>query len=46
VIKAGNAFEVLARNDLQEAINASPVIVDNTLFIRSAKQLWAFTDGP
>jgi outer membrane protein assembly factor BamB len=46
VIKAGNAFEVLARNDLQEAINASPVIVDNTVFIRSAKQLWAFTDGP
>jgi outer membrane protein assembly factor BamB len=44
VIKPGNSFEVLARNELQEPINASPAIVDNTLFVRSANRLWAFAD--
>jgi len=44
VVRAGDSFEVLARNDLQEAIHASPVIAGNTLYIRSAKSLWAFAD--
>jgi outer membrane protein assembly factor BamB len=42
VIKAGDAFEVLARNKLNEPIMASPALVGNTLYIRSAKQLGAF----
>lgn len=45
VIKAGGNFEVLARNDLPESINSSPAIIDNTLFVRSARQLWAFSDA-
>jgi len=42
VIKAGDSFSVLARNQLNERITASPAIVDSLLYIRSAKQLWAF----
>jgi outer membrane protein assembly factor BamB len=42
VIKAGDAFEVLARNELNDRIMASPAIVENTLYIRSDKHLWAF----
>ena len=42
VVKAGDAFEVLARNELDDPIIASPAIVANTLYVRSAKRLWAF----
>jgi len=42
VIKTGDAFEVLARNDLNDRIMASPAVTENTLYVRSAKQLWAF----
>jgi len=42
VIKAGDACEVLARNDLNDRIMASPALAENTLYVRSAKQLWAF----
>ena len=42
VIKAGDAFEVLARNELNERIVASPAVVENALYIRSDKHLWAF----
>ena len=42
VIKTGDAFEVLARNDLNDRIMASPALAENTLYVRSAKQLWAF----
>ncbi|MDB6023764.1 MAG: hypothetical protein JWQ04_3621 [Pedosphaera sp.] len=44
VVKAGDAFEVLARNELGDPIIASPVIVANTLYVRSTKQLWAFAE--
>ena len=42
VVKAGETFSVLARNDLGERIMASPAVVGNTLYVRSTKQLWAF----
>jgi outer membrane protein assembly factor BamB len=42
VVKAGDTFEVLAHNDLGDPIVASPAIAENTLYIRSAKRLWAF----
>lgn len=42
VIKAGDAFEVLARNDLNERIMASPAAAGNMLYIRSVRRLWAF----
>jgi len=45
VVKAGDKLEVLARNELGDPILASPGIADNTLFLRSTKQLWAFKDG-
>jgi outer membrane protein assembly factor BamB len=45
VIKAGDAFEVLARNELKDRILASPAIVENTLYIRSDRHLWAFGQG-
>jgi outer membrane protein assembly factor BamB len=42
VVKTGDAFEVLAHNELGEPIIASPAISDDVLYIRSAGQLWAF----
>jgi outer membrane protein assembly factor BamB len=44
VIKAGDSFEVLARNGLGEPIIASPAIADNVLYFRSSQHLWAFVD--
>jgi outer membrane protein assembly factor BamB len=45
VIRSGDAFEVLARNDLDDRIMASPAIAENALYIRSAKSIWAFAAG-
>jgi outer membrane protein assembly factor BamB len=42
VVKAGDSFEVLAHNDLGDPVIASPAMAENTLYIRSAKTLWAF----
>ena len=42
VIKSGDAFEVLARNDLGEAISATPAIVDDVIYMRTAGNLYAF----
>jgi outer membrane protein assembly factor BamB len=45
VVKAGDAFEVLARNDLGEAVQATPVPIGDTLLVRSATHLQAFRDA-
>ena len=37
-------LKVLARNDLREAIMATPAIIDAKLYIRTARQLFAFGD--
>jgi outer membrane protein assembly factor BamB len=42
VFRAGDSLDVLARNDLQENITATPAIADNKLYIRTAGHLWAF----
>ena len=42
VIKNADAYEVLAENSLDEGIDASPAIVDNTLFVRGVHHLYAF----
>jgi outer membrane protein assembly factor BamB len=42
VFKVGDRFEVLARNDLQEPIMATPAIVDGQLYVRTAGYLYAF----
>ena len=40
VVKAGKAYEVIAKNDLGERTLASPAVADNTLFLRSKSHLW------
>ena len=40
VVKAGEKFELVARNELNEACNASPSISDGQIFIRSDQHLW------
>lgn len=40
VLKAGEAFEVLAENDLQSPILASPAALDGRLYLRTAEGLW------
>jgi outer membrane protein assembly factor BamB len=42
VLKAADQFEVLAENDLGEAIAATPALADGTVYVRSARHLWAF----
>ena len=42
VFRAADTLDVLARNDLQEAITATPAIADDKLYIRTAGYLWAF----
>jgi outer membrane protein assembly factor BamB len=44
VVEAGDALKVLARNQLPDAILATPAIVDGTLLVRTAKQLFAFRE--
>ena len=46
VFKAGtDAPEVVAKNPkLGERVAATPAIADNTLYVRSAKHLWAFAE--
>src|SRR5262249_13683658 len=40
VLKHGPAFEVLARNKLDEAMDASPVVVGKQLYLRGPKHLY------
>lgn len=42
VVKAGDTFEVLARNDLGEITQATPVPLGTTLYARTASHLAAF----
>ena len=44
VVKAGRAFDVLAKNDLGESTTASPVISGGTLYIRTYDALWAIRE--
>lgn len=46
VLQAGDKLQVLAQADVKEAIMATPALVEDTLYVRSAGHLWAFTDGP
>jgi len=45
VIKAGDRLEVVAQNNFEEAVQASPAIVGPTIYLRTASQLYAFRDG-
>ena len=41
-VRAGDALEVKARNELGEPVMSTPAIADNKFYVRSAKHLWAF----
>lgn len=42
VLSATDKLEILATNDLGESLSATPAIVENKLYIRTAQHLWAF----
>ena len=42
VIEAGETLKVIARNNLGEEIMATPAIVEDTFYVRTAKHLYAF----
>jgi hypothetical protein len=42
LVKAGPNFEVLARNELQEPVLATPAIAEGRLLIRTASHLYSF----
>jgi outer membrane protein assembly factor BamB len=42
VIRAGEKFEVIARNDLGERIATTPALCDNKIYVRSARHFRAF----
>jgi hypothetical protein len=44
VLEAGDEFKILAHNELPDAVLATPAIADGTLFVRTAKQLFAFRE--
>lgn len=46
VFRAGDRFEVLARNDLEEYTLASPAVSDGQIFLRTREALWALTSSP
>jgi outer membrane protein assembly factor BamB len=45
VVRAGDTLDVLARNDLDDPIMATPAIAADTLYVRTAHYLWAFSDA-
>ena len=42
VIASGDTLEVLARNDLEERIMATPALVAGSIYVRTAAHLYAF----
>lgn len=43
VVRAGRKFEVLARNDMGQAIMATPAIANGTLYVRTLGHLYAIS---
>ena len=44
VIKAGEEFEIVSSNELNDNFHASPVIVDNELILRGFESLYCFSE--
>ena len=42
VLEAGDKLNIIAQNDLNDKIMATPAIVDSKLYIRTAGSLYAF----
>lgn len=45
VVRAGDAFEVLAHNDLGEVTQATPAVVGDVMYVRTASHLHAFSEN-
>ena len=45
ILRAGEKFEVLARNPMGESIIATPAIVDGILYVRTKSRLYAFASA-
>ncbi len=45
ILAAGDELKVLAKNTLGEAVLATPAIVEDALYVRTASALWAFREG-
>ena len=46
VIQAGPRFEVVSRVDLGEPVQATPAVVGDRLYVRTAGRMWAFSGSP
>ena len=44
VIANGPNFEVLAKNSIEELVQTTPAIADNSLYVRSEKHLWRISN--
>lgn len=44
VFEAGDNFRVLARNKIGDHLGATPAVVDNTLYVRTTTDLFAFAE--
>jgi outer membrane protein assembly factor BamB len=44
VVKAGDVFEIASEYDFKDNITATPAIVGNTIYIRTRKELLAYTN--
>ncbi len=42
VFQPGDHFKVLAKNDMGERVLATPALVDNTIYLRTYRHLYAF----
>lgn len=43
VIKHGTTYEVLAENTLDDGFDASPALIDNEMFLRGIRHLYAIS---
>ena len=46
VVKAGPRLEVVGRADFGEPVQATPAVVGDRLYVRTAGRLWAFANPP
>jgi outer membrane protein assembly factor BamB len=44
VFEAGEQLNILAKNEIEEDIFATPAVLDNTLYVRTTKHLYAFCE--
>ena len=44
VVEAGDKLNILAKNDLNDKISATPAVIGNTLYVRTAGNLYAFEE--